>query len=137
MSKSNTTETDILAKVFQATELSWDGNTNLYVSLHTADPTDTGSQTAFEANYGSYDRVTVARDATGWDVSGDTASNDDLLQFPQASSGSNTITHVAIGTADHPTGGQIIYSGELNSPLTVSTGIQPQFAPNALNVTEA
>lgn len=137
MSKSNTTETDILAKVFQATELSWDANSTLYVSLHTADPTDSGTQTSFEANYGSYDRVAVARDATGWDVAGDTASNDDLLQFPQASSGSNTITHVAIGTADHPTAGQIIYSGALNSPLTVSTGIQPQFAANALNITEA
>jgi hypothetical protein len=136
MSKSNTTETDILAKVFQATELSWDGNANLYVSLHTADPGEGGSQTTSEATYGSYDRVTVARDATGWDVTGSTASNDDLLQFPQASSGSNTITHVAIGTADYPTAGQIIYSGELNSSLSVSNGIQPQFAAGALTTTE-
>jgi hypothetical protein len=135
VSKSNTTETDILAKVFQATELSWDSNTSLYVSLHTADPGDGGSQTTSEATYGSYARVAVARDATGWDVSGDTASNDDLLQFPQATSGSNVITHVAIGTAASGAG-QIIYSGALNSSLTVSTGIQPQFAPNALTTTE-
>lgn len=136
MSKSNTTETDILAKVFQATELSWDANTNLYVSLHTADPGDSGSQTTSEATYTSYARVAVARDATGWDVSGDTASNDDLLQFPQATGGNNTITHVAIGTASNGAG-QIIYSGALNSSLTVSNGIQPQFAPNALTITEA
>lgn len=135
MSKSNTTETDILAKVFQATELSWDGNTNLYVSLHTADPGESGNQTTSEATYTSYARVTVARDATGWDVAGNTASNDDLLQFPQCTGGSNTITHVAIGTASSGTG-QIIYSGALNSPLSVSNGIQPQFPANALTATE-
>ena len=135
MSKSNTTENDILLKVFQATELSWDANTNLYVALHTGDPGEAGSQNTSEATYTSYARVTVARDATGWDVAGNQASNDDLLQFPQCTGGSNTVTHVSIGTAASGAG-QILYSGALNAPLDVSNLIQPQFAANALTITE-
>lgn len=135
MSKGNTTENDVLIKIFQATELSWDANTDLYISLHTADPGEGGSQTTSECAYGSYARQAVARDATGFDVAGNTASNDDLIQFPQCSSGSETITYVAIGTASSGAG-QILYSGALSSSLAVSTGIQPQFAASALTITE-
>ncbi len=135
MSKGNTTENDVLIKIFQATELSWDANVNLYIALHTADPGEGGAQNTSEATYTSYARVTVARDATGWDVAGNQASNDDLLQFPQCTGGSNTITHVSIGTASSGAG-QLIYSGALNASLAVSSGIQPQFAANALTIQE-
>jgi hypothetical protein len=135
MSKGNTFEGDVISLTFHGTAYSWNANTNLYISLHTGDPGEGGSQTTSEATYGSYARQTVARDATGWDVSGNTASNDDLIQFPQCSSGTNTITHVAIGTASSGAG-QILYSGALSSSLAVSTGIQPQFAANALTITE-
>ncbi|MCC7043567.1 MAG: hypothetical protein IT183_06880, partial [Acidobacteria bacterium] len=46
-----------------------------------------------------------------------------------------TLTHVAIGTAASSTG-QILYSGALNSSLTVANLIQPQFAAGALTVSE-
>ena len=36
MSKSNTTENDFMLYTFNGTAISWDGNTNLYVALHTA-----------------------------------------------------------------------------------------------------
>jgi hypothetical protein len=135
MSKGNTTENDVLLKIFQATELSWDANTYLYVALHTGDPGEGGSQTTSECTYGSYARQAVARDATGWDVVGNEASNDDLIQFPQCTSGSETITYVSVGTATSGAG-QILYSGALTSSLAVSTGIQPQFAVGALTITE-
>lgn len=135
MSKGNTTENDVLIKIFQATELSWDANTDLYVALHTGDPGEAGSQTTSECAYGSYARQAVARDATGWDVVGNTASNDDLIQFPEASSGSETVSHVSIGTALSGAG-QILYSGALAASRSVSTGIQPQFATAALTITE-
>lgn len=135
MSKGNTFENDVMLKVFQATEFSWDANVNLYISLHTGDPGEGGSQTTSECAYGSYARQAVARDATGWDVASNQASNDDLIQFPQCSSGSETITHFAVGTASSGAG-QILYSGALSSSLAVSTGIQPQFAANTLVVTE-
>lgn len=135
MTKGNTAENDVITKIFQATEFSWDANTDLYIGLHTGDPGEGGNQTTSECAYGSYARQTVARDATGWDVSGNQALNDDLIQFPQCSSGSETITYVSVGTSAAGAG-QILYSGALSSSLAVSSGIQPQFAANALTITE-
>ena len=134
MSKGNTTENDVIKKLFHATELSWDAETDLDIHLHTADPLDAGVSTDSEADYGSYALQTVLRDATGWDVAGNQASNDDQIAFPTCTSGSNTITHVSI-TPGNST--QILYSGALTGgSLVVSSGIQPQFAAGALVVTE-
>lgn len=133
MSKGNTTETDILAKIFTATAISWDAVTDLDIHLHTADPGEAGVSTTSEATYGSYALVTVARTAAGWTVTGNTCTNDALIQFPQCTAGSNTLTHVSITPAGST---QILYSGALNASLSVSTGIQPQFAASALTITE-
>lgn len=135
MAKSATTENDVLKYFFNATAFSWDAATNLYISLHTADPTSVGDQTSFEINYTGHNRVTVARTSGGWTVSGNTASNTALIQFAQCTGGSNVVTHVAIGTAASGAG-QILYSGVLNSPLTVSNLIQPQFSIGALQIQE-
>lgn len=135
MSKGNTTENDILEYVFKATAFSWDANANLYLSLHTADPGEGGNQTTSEATYTSYARVAVARSGSGWTVTGNQASNAALVQFPQATGGTSTITYVAVGTASTGTG-QLLYSGALNSSLSVSSGIQPQFSSGALTITE-
>lgn len=133
MSKGNTTETDLLAKIFTATAIPWDAATDLDIHLHTADPGEAGASTVSEATYGGYALVTVSRSASGWTVTGNTCVNDNLIQFPQCASGSNTLTHVSIT----PTGStQILYSGALNASLSVSTGIQPQFAAGALSITE-
>lgn len=135
MSKGNTTENDVLALLFNATALSWNANTNLYLALHTADPGEAGSQTTSETAYTSYARVAVARTSGGWTVSSGTSTNAALIQFPQCTGGTSTITHVSIGTASSGAG-QIIYSGALNSSLSVSNLIQPQFSAGALVVTE-
>lgn len=133
MSKSNATETDMLAKIFTATALPWDAATDLDIHLHTADPGESGNSTTSEATYTSYALVTVARSTSGWTVTGNTCTNDAQIQFPQATGGTNVITHVSIT----PSGStQILYSGALNSPLSVSNGIQPQFAAGALSITE-
>jgi len=114
---------------------SWRTQSNLYLALHTADPGESGSQNTSEANYTGYARVAVAKDSTGWTINGNQASNAALIQFPQCTGGSNTITHVSIGTSS--TGaGQILYSGALNASLNVSNLIQPQFAIGALVVEE-
>ena len=131
MSFGNTTETDILNKLFKNTSLPFDAITDLYLSLHTADPGEAGDQTTSEATYTSYARVAVNRSGTGWTVSGATSQNAALVQFPTATGGSNVITHVAIGTVVSGVG-QILVSGALNSSLTVSSGIQPQFSAGAL-----
>jgi hypothetical protein len=133
MSFSNTTENDLLAKIFNNTAISWDGISNLFLSLHTADPGETGTQTTNEATYTGYARVSVSRTSGGWTVSGNTATNTALVQFPQCTGGTNTITHVAIGTATSGAG-QIIISGALNSSLAVSNLITPQFGASQLSL---
>jgi len=134
MSFGNTTETDILGKLFNNTALSWDANSSLYLALHTGDPGEGGNQTTSEANYTDYARVAVSRSTSGWTVSGATVTNAALVQFPQCTGGSSTCTYVSIGTAASGTG-QILASGALNSTLSVSNLIQPQFAASALTFT--
>ena len=133
MSKSNATETDMLAKIFTATALPWDAATDLEIHLHTADPGEAGIATTSEATYTGYAAVTVARAGSAWTVTGNTCVNDNLIQFGLCSGGSNTLTHVSISPAGST---QILYSGSLNSPLAVSSGIQPQFSAGAISITE-
>lgn len=64
MSKGNTFENDWLLLIFNATAIANIADnaasaplTNLYVSLHTADPGEAGDQTTNEAAYTSYARV--------------------------------------------------------------------------------
>jgi len=105
------------------------------VSLHTGDPGEAGNQTTNEAAYTSYARVAVARSGSGWTVSGNTVTNAALIQFPQCTGGSETITHFAIGTASSSTG-KVLYKGALSSSLAVSSGIQPQFGAGELDGSE-
>jgi hypothetical protein len=142
MSKSNTFENDWLKLVFNGTAIANLADnagssplTNLYVALHTADPGEAGDQSTSEATYTSYARVAVARNSGGWTVSGNQASNTALVQLPQCTGGSNTITHASIGVASSGAT-KILYSGALSSSLAVSSGIQPQFQAGVLVASE-
>lgn len=142
MSKGNTFENDFLLLIFNGTAIaniadnaSSSPLTDLYVSLHTGDVGEGGNQTTSECAYGSYARVAVARSGSGWTVSGNAVSNAALVQFPQCSSSSETVTHFAVGTASSGTG-KVLYKGALGSSLAVSSGIQPQFATGDLDITE-
>lgn len=145
MSKSNTFENDLLQLLFNNVDIADIGDAgglqnsatagSLYLALHTGDPGEGGNATTNESAYGSYARVAVARTVGGWTVSGNQASNAALAQFPECSSGSETITHVSITTASSGTS-KILYSGALTASRAISTGIQPQFAIGALTVTE-
>lgn len=150
MSKSNTWESDLLKLVFNNTTAALIGDAtglvgsstagSLYVSLHTADPTEGGNQTSSEATYTSYARVAVARTTGGWTVtlvdSGpSTVANVAATNFPQCTGGSNTITHVGIGASSSGTG-KLLYSGALNSSLAVSNNITPSFQAGTLVITE-
>lgn len=135
MSKSNTTENDTLDAILRAVDPAWRSNASRYIALYTSDPGEAGTATTNEAAYGSYARVTVTA-ATGFSAaSGGSSSNTGLIQFPECTSGSETITHVAIVTTTSGAG-QILYSGALTASRAISTGIQPQFAISALTITE-
>lgn len=133
MSFSNTAETAVLDQVFKGTALPWNANSDLYLALHTADPGEAGTAVTNEATYTSYARIAVTR-STGFTVSGNQVSNSALAQFPQCTGGSNTITHASIVTSSAGAG-TIIVRAALNTSIPVSTGIQPQFAANALSFT--
>jgi hypothetical protein len=104
-----------------------------YISLHTASPGETGTQTTSEATYGSYARVSVARSGAGWTISGNNASNAAAINFPAATSGSNDITHFGIGSDSSGAGNLFLY-GALAATRTISSGITPSFAIGELDV---
>ncbi len=133
MSFSNTAETAVLNYIFVGTNVSWDGNTDLWLALHTADPGEAGSAVTNEAAYTSYARVAVTR-STDFTVSGNQVSNANQESFPQCTGGSETITHASIVTSSSGAG-TIIVRAALNSSIAVSTGVQPIFAANALAFT--
>jgi hypothetical protein len=142
MAKSLTTASNILKLIFNATpwanmadNAASSPYTNLYLSLHTADPSTGNNQTTNETTYTNYVRIPVIRTTAGWTISSNTASNAALAQFAQCGVTGATLTYVGIGT-NVSGAGNVLYSGALNSALTVANGIQPQFSIGALTVTE-
>lgn len=131
MSKfSNYLENSILNLICQGTTIT--GTTN-YVALYTSDPTDANSGT--EASYGSYARVAVTSlfpSASG--TAGSVSNSSDII-FPQATSGSNVITH--IGIIDNSSGGNLLMYGTLTASKTITTGDIPKFLANSLTLTVA
>ena len=112
--------------------------TSFFVSLHTADPTETGTQVTSEAAYPApYARIGVVRTTGGWSVTGTDPANVDnvaAITFAEATSGSETETHFGIG--ENVSGaGNLYFFGALDSSLIVTTNVQPEFAIGALNVT--
>lgn len=134
MSKGNTTENDIVKFLFNNVAMPSYGS-NLYLSLHTADPGETGDQTTAECAYTNYGRVAVSRDAGGWTVANNQSQNAALLQFPVSGSGPEVATHLGIGTASSGSG-QVLASGALSASLTINNLIQPQFAINGITYLE-
>lgn len=134
MSKGDTFENDWLKLIFQATAIANIADnaaasplTSLYVSLHTADPGEAGSQTTNETTYTSYARVAVARTAGGWTVTGNSVSPVATINFPACTGGTATITHAGVGT-DASGAGKLLYKGALSPNIAVSTGVTPQIA---------
>jgi hypothetical protein len=108
---SNNVETSILQLWFNG--LAWPGMAfngsigQLYVSLHNADPTASGSQDSFETAYTNYARVSVARVAGQWLVRGNSpaiVTNANPITFPQCGGYGDTLTYWGIGTQESGSG---------------------------------
>jgi len=146
MTLTNASETALLSLMFENADWAGVGDAGgllqsatagvFYISLHTGDPGETGSQTTSEATYTSYLRVSVARSTAGWTVAGNTVTNAAAVTFAEATSGSNTITHFGIGAVNTAGGnGTLFMSGALTGSVAVSTGIQPVFQIGDLSAT--
>lgn len=133
MSKGNTFENDWLKLIFNATAIANIADnavssplTNLYVSLHTADPGEAGDQTTSEISYTGYARVAVARTSGGWTVTANSVSPVAAIVFGQMTAGTGgTVTHFGVGTAVSSTG-KLLYSGTVSPNIVVSNGVTPQ-----------
>lgn len=142
MSKGNTFENDWLKLIFNATAIANIADnaassplTNLYVSLHTADPGEAGDQTTSEISYTSYARVAVARSGSGWTVTANSVSPAAEIAFPASTGGTGgTVTHFAVGTASSEAG-KILYSGTVTPNIGVTTGVTPKLT-TATAITE-
>lgn len=141
MSKGDTFENDWLRLIFNGTAIANIADnaatsplTNLYVSLHTADPGEAGSQTTSEVTYTSYARVAVARTSGGWTVTANSVSPVANIDFPAGTGGSGTATFFAVGTAVSGAG-KILYSGAISPSIVTGNGVTPRLT-TASTITE-
>lgn len=141
MSKSNVFENDLLKLIFNSTAIanladnaSSSPLTNLYVSLHTADPGEAGNQSTSETTYTSYARVAVARTTGGWTVSGNSVSPVANIDFPACTGGTATITYFGVGSASTGSG-VLYYSGTITPSVAVTSGVIPRLT-TASTITE-
>jgi hypothetical protein len=144
MGKSLSAAGSILALIYNAT--AWTAfadnaasspNTNIYVSLHTADPGTGGSQTTNECGYTSYARQAVARTSGGWTVTSNSVSPAANVDFPAATgSPTDTVTHFATGKSSTSTG-LVLHAGTVTPNIAVtSAGVIPRLT-TATAITEA
>ena len=106
---------------------------DIFIGLHTADP-NAGDQQTSEATYTGYARKSIARTAGAWTTAAGASENTAAITFAQCTAGSDTITHFSMGVASSGAS-LLLYSGTCS--LSVSSGITPEFAVGALDLTEA
>lgn len=113
MSFTNNLETELLDHVFAGNAFS--SPSTLYVSLHTANPGETGSTTN-EVSGGAYARQTAT-----FTVSGNTATTSAAIEFPTATASYGTVTHIGVHSASTGTSGFLAYAA-LTDSKTIATG---------------
>jgi hypothetical protein len=138
MSKGDTFENDLLKLIFNATAIANIADnaassplTSLYVSLHTADPGETGTQATSEITYTSYARVAVVRTSSGWLVTNNTVTyvpTSGVLSFPAGTGGSGTATYFGVGVASSGAT-KLLYSGAISPSIVCGNGVTPQITP--------
>jgi hypothetical protein len=145
MSKTNSFEEAMLDHIFLNSGLPNIGDSvglasstpqgSLYISLHTGDPTETGDQGTNEAAYSPYARVAAGRTGEYWNRTANTVINVTGLIFPQATGGTETITHFGIGVSGSGAN-LLLYATGVDTPLAVSSGVTPQFLSGNITVQE-
>ena len=130
-SKTTQSANDVLNWMARNVSPSWGGATILYAALHTGAVGLGGSQTTNEVTYTGYARVALLRNNSTGEfavASSGQTSNQNLLQFGNATAGGFPIsaTHVSIG--ENPSGvGTVIATGSLVSTTVINLNSNPQF----------
>ena len=109
--------------------------TNLWLSLHSGDPTAAGNQSSNEVVYTSYARISVARTSAGFTVTTNSASLTATMNFPKCTGGTATATHFGVGTDSSGTG-HLLYAGPITPNLAISNQVTPELTTGT-TITEA
>ena len=138
MSKSDTFENDLLLLLFNNTAIANIGDVaglratttagTFWLSLHTADPGEAGSEITNETAYTAYARQAVNRasGAGGFTVTGSSVSPTTNTDFPECTAApGGPITHFGIvNTASGA--GKLLYSGTMTPNVTMAVGVAPR-----------
>lgn len=122
---SNYLENALINAVLRNT--SYTSPAQVYLALHTADPTEAGTGT--EVSGGSYARQAI----TFGEPTDGSSSNTAAINFPVATADWGTITHFSI--RDAATGGNSLFYGAWQTPKTIETSDQFVVAIGNLTVT--
>lgn len=141
--KGNAFETALVSMIFNASSIAGlcdnDASsplTSLSVQLHTADPGETGDMTSNECAYTSYARVGVERTSSGWTVTANSVKPTTDIVFPQATGGTETVTHFSVGNSTVAAStGVLYYKGTVTPNISVSNGVTPRLT-TATEITE-
>lgn len=133
MSKSNTTETNVLKLILNATAWANIADnaassplTNLYMALHTADPGEGGTQATSEISYTGYARVAVVRTTSGWTVASGVGTLVPNVDFGEMTAGAGgTVTHISLGVASSGST-DYLYSGAATPNIAIANGLTPR-----------
>ena len=98
--------------------------TNIYIALHTADPTAGGTQSSNEVAYTGYARVAVARTTGGWTITGNSVSPVANIIFPIGTGGSGTATYWSAGLASSGAT-EFFYSAPISPSIVLGNGVTP------------
>lgn len=100
---------------------------NVYVALHTGDPTETGSSNEVSAS--SYSRASSVA-GTDWNITGGSFENANEIAFPDAQELWGDVSHFSLW--DSSTGGNAIAYSSLTNTRTVDNGDAPVFRATSL-----
>ncbi len=105
---------------------------NVYISLHTADPGETGANG--EISGGDYARAAVTNNATNFPAAVNGAkANGTVITFATPTGDWGDITHGAIW--DAASGGNCLGSGALGTPKTINNGDTVTIPISGLSIT--
>lgn len=146
--KSDTFEYGVLRMLFNGVAITsidaTGGTTQLWLGLHTADPTDACS-TANEGGYTAYTRIKTDRSSaasTGWSVTSGTSDTDATaapvtnIDFPAvATTSTGTFTHASVWMSSNASSSGCLYFGTVSPNINFSQGVTPRLTTSS-SVTE-
>lgn len=147
MSKTNSHETQYLSHIFVNAAIANIGDGtglpvagtegNFFLRLYTSAITVDDGTLGTEAAYTSYVQVTMPRNASDFNVSGNSVDNVQLIGFPKNTGSSETIRFWALWkTTGGSTDTDRLFWGQFTSDLVVGTNVTPEIAIGQWSITE-